>query len=380
MRKSVLLATLGVVLGLLVPATAGATDRTVEPRVVGGSQSAIAQYPWQAAVVESSAKAPGQNAHERQFCGGSLIAPQIVITAAHCVHDNDPDCNSFVSCLLHDPNGDHTRKVDPDDIDVVLGRTTLSDGSSGEEAPVQGLVEQGNFDPAYGSHGLPNYDVAYLVLASPASAPVIKIAGTDEDALWDPESWVEISGWGSTSETGDTVDTLRSAAVPVTADSTCADEYGDDYDPSTMVCAGFEGGGVDTCYGDSGGPLQAPLDGGGYRLVGITSWGGGCAEPGFAGVYTRVAGPAMRNLIQDDVSNIEASYGLDSNESIFGSAGVPRYPTPRPPATSSPTPPSTVSPAPPAAQKADPYGKCRPLRNKKKRRRCVQRVRRSLTR
>jgi hypothetical protein len=88
----------------------------------------------------------------------------------------------------------------------------------------------------------------------------------------------------------------------------------------------------------------------------------------------------MRNLIQDDVSNIEASYGLDSNESIFGSAGVPRYPTPRPPATSSPTPPSTVSPAPPAAQKADPYGKCRPLRNKKKRRRCVQRVRRSLTR
>ena len=109
-----------------------------------------------------------------------MIAPQIVITAAHCVDDNDPDCNSPAACLADDPNGDGTRKVDPDDVDVVLGRTTLSDSSSGEEIPVQAVGMQSNFAPNYGS-GAPSYDVAYLVLTSPASEPTIKIAGTDEN-------------------------------------------------------------------------------------------------------------------------------------------------------------------------------------------------------
>ena len=309
-----------------------------------------------------------------------------MITAGHCVDNNDPDCNSPAACLANDPNGDGTQKVDADDVDVVLGRTTLSDSSSGEEIPVQAVATQSNFDPNHGT-GIPSYDVAYLVLASPASEPTIQIAGTDENALWAPQSWVEVSGWGSTSETGGTVDTLRSAAVPVTDDSTCASEYGSNFDPTTMVCAGFQSGGVDTCYGDSGGPMQAPIDGGGYRLVGITSWGKGCAEPNFAGVYTRVAGPTMANLIQSDVSNLETTYGLDSTQSIFGTGGVPRYSTPPPPSTSDPVPPDSPgppdspnpAPAAPTTQKADPYAKCKFARTNKKRRRCNQRIRRGLS-
>src|SRR5215203_3131243 len=78
---------------------------------------------------------------------------------------------------------------------------------------------------------------------------------------------------------------LRAASVPVVADATCGSSgvYDTDFDPATMVCAGYPEGGVDSCSGDSGGPLASALEGGGYRLVGITSWGEGCglsAAPG----------------------------------------------------------------------------------------------------
>ena len=250
---------LGAVLALASPVASLAAGQRAQPRVVGGSDATIAQYPWQAAVAISPAKAPGEDAHQRQFCGGSLITSRIVITAAHCVYHRDPDCNSDASCETGDPNGDGTRKADPDDIDVVLSRTTLSNPEEGEEVPVESVTYQDHYDPTFGSSGIPSVDVAYLVLAAPASEPTIQIAGTDEAGLWAPGSNVEISGWGSTSETGDTVDTLQAATVPMTSDATCAEEYGSNFDPDTMVCAGYQDGGVDTCYGDSGGPLEAPL-------------------------------------------------------------------------------------------------------------------------
>ena len=136
----------------------------------------------------------------------------------------------------------------------------------------------------------------------------IQIAGTDEGALWDAGSPVDISGWGSTSESGEHRWTRSAAAtVNVVPDSTCSGDYGTDFDSTTMVCAGFQTGGVDTCSGDSGGPLQAPLGGGGYRLVGITGWGDGCAEPGCAGRLHARRRPTMRSLIASDV----ASLGVD---------------------------------------------------------------------
>ena len=360
-------------LALVSPASsAAAGGPAVHPRIVGGSESTIAQYPWQAALVISSAKAPYQDAHQRQFCGGSLLTSRIVITAAHCVYHRDPDCNSDVACQTGDPNGDGTQKADPDDVDVVLSRTTMSNAEEGEELPVEAVSIQDSYDPAYGSSGIPNFDVAYLVLAAPAAEPSIKIAGTDESGLWAPGSTVEISGWGSASETGDTVDTLRAAAVPMTSDSTCANEYGSNFDPSAMVCAGFPEGGIDTCYGDSGGPLEAPLGDGAYRLVGITSWGRGCAEPGYAGVYTRIAGSTLASLVQADVSDLDITYGLDPSEPIFGSGGPPRIP---PPPKSIPLPPSAPAAVAPAALAPDRYGKCRRAKTKRKRRHCTKRVR-----
>src|SRR5262249_8390535 len=197
-----------------------------------------------------------------------------------------------------------------------------------------------------------------------------KIAGADETSLWAPGSPVDISGWGTTSETSNTTsDTLRAATVGVIADSFCANPgvYGSDFDPGTMLCAGLTGGGVDTCSGDSGGPLEAPLSSGDYRLVGITGWGTGCAEPNAPGVYTRVAGQTMRSLVASDVGDLETTYGLDASQPIFGSGGQGRSSTPGSGSTSKKTSEHK--------QGSDPLAKCKRIHNKKQRRICIKRGR-----
>jgi trypsin len=355
-RRSVLLGTLAA-MALLIPASAGAhAQGSVQPRIVGGGPVSISQYPWQAAVVLTGSG----NAHQRQFCGGELVTSRIVMTAGHCVFDTDPDCSS-VLCALHDPGGDGTPKIDPNNVDVVLGRTTLSNSSEGAEVGIIGVAYQSNFDGNYQGDGVPRFDVGYLVLNGPSAQPQIKIAREDEGALWDAGSPVEISGWGSTSactvSCGSTSDTLRAATVNVVSDQECDADYNPDFDGNTMVCASAPS--TDTCAGDSGGPLEAPVGAGVYRLVGITGWGDGCAQPNAPGVYTRVAGPTMRSLIGSDVAAIESQFGLPA-ESPFAST-----------ATAAATKSKST---------AHPFAKCRRIRDKKKRRRCVKKVRRKLQR
>ena len=365
-------------LALALAAPAAASAQTVEPKVIGGTQTTIDTYPWQAAVVYSQAQKPGKNAYQRQFCGGSLITSRIVITAAHCVFgtspSTDPDCN-ILSCALSDPGGDNTVRIDPVDVSVVLGRTTLTNTSQGEEIPVQDVSYRPDFDEDAFTH-----DVAYLVLSAPSAQTQIRIAGDDESALWDPGSYVEVSGWGATIEGGNTVDTLRSATVQMISDSTCGDPdiYGSEFDPATMVCAGFLAGGVDTCAGDSGGPLEAPLEGGGDRLIGNTSWGDGCAEPNAPGVYSRVAEAAFRATIESDVAALEDANLIDPHESIVGSGGLPRSGFPPPPGdtgggTLSGAGTDTATP-----RTVDRFAKCKRLRTIKKRKRCNRRVRATL--
>jgi secreted trypsin-like serine protease len=342
----------------LLTVVPSANAQSPEPRVVGGSPTTIDQYPWQAAVVFDPSKAAG-NAHDRQFCGGSVVTTYIVLTAAHCIEDTDPD------------NG---TSLDPTDVNVVLGRTTLSNAGQGTEHDVQ-IVD---FDPNFDPNSLEN-DVGYLVLSTalPQPQPTIDIAGSDEGAVWAPGVVVDISGWGSTFFGGDTEDTLRAASVPIVSDTTCGSVlvYGSDFDQGTMVCAGYMEGGVDTCQGDSGGPLESPLEDGDYRLVGITSWGIGCALPNKPGVYTRVAGDTLRPTVASKIFDLETAVGL-VHENVIGSGGQPKNGTapPQPaPSGSGDSAGTAVTVTP-----RDPFAKCRKLKSKPKKRRCNRKVRAAL--
>jgi hypothetical protein len=342
MRRAGLTVLGALVVALLVPAGAAAQSKgDVQPKVVGGHAASITQYPWQAAVFVDG----------EQICGGSLLTSRIGITAAHCVFDTDPDCPLICNSLTDPPPGDGTSRLDADDVSVMLGSTRLD----GPQTPVVGVSYRSNYNPDFNSPEVPQFDVGYLVLSSGSAQTPIKIADTDEGALWDPGSPVDITGWGDTSESGGAPFALRAATVQVIDDGTCSSDYGGDFDPTTMICAGFQSGGVDTCAGDSGGPLEAPQSAGGYRLVGITSWGEGCAEPGFPGIYTRVADTTLSPLIASDVASLESQFGL-SHEPIFGSAAA------------------TTS----GESAKKPFAKCKRIRNKKKRKRCVKKVKKKV--
>jgi secreted trypsin-like serine protease len=381
-----------IVLAAIAPAAQAAGD--VQPRVVGGQATTIGEYPWQGAVVFAPT-APGRNgknAFQRHFCGGSLVTSRIVLTAGHCVFNTDPDCGEWspppelpCTLLTDPPPGDGTARIDPDDVDVVLGRATLSDGKSGVEHAVQAVGLQSGYQ-----HGPPpKKDVGYLVLEAPGSSQQpIDIAGPDETAagVWAPGVFAEVSGWGSTSQdnpndgippsaTYTPSDALRAASVPIIADSTCGSSgvYGTAFQAATMVCAGYLGGAIDTCYGDSGGPLQAGLADGSYRLVGITSWGEGCAYTNAPGVYARVAEAALRDAIVARVNQFESDLGLP-DEQIVGSggqpgSGAPKYP---PPASSGGGPAASppVTFAAPTAAPSDAFAKCKKKKTKKARKRC----------
>ncbi len=299
---------IGVLLALAIPATATAKDAS--PRIVGGGPTTIDSFPWQVAL----AVAPnGNSGFNRQFCGASLVAPTVAVTAAHCVFETTGPQGI---CL---PTDGFTTPASA--LATFTGRTNLS-SSEGAEIPVAEIYY---FEPGPGGTGVAQaqstgdkqglydcntsaWDVALLQLASPAPPPAspIKIAGPDETAAWAPGAIALASGWGALSEGGSFPEQLHSVQFNMLADSVCGAEaaYGTGFQPETMVCAGEPAGGKDTCQGDSGGPLVVPLNGGAARLVGDTSFGSGCARPGFPGVYGRVAADPMRSAIGNAVQSI----------------------------------------------------------------------------
>jgi len=161
----------------------------------------------------------------------------------------------------------------------------------GEKVPVRRVIVQPNYLANAG------YDISLLELATNSTTAPARVVGAGGGSLWSPGTLETIVGFGTTSEGGDTPDTLQQAQVPVTTDATCAGAYSD-FDPVTMLCAGFPQGGVDTCQGDSGGPLFGRDAAGALKVVGATSFGEGCARAGKPGVYARVGDTTLREWIR----------------------------------------------------------------------------------
>ena len=233
----------------------------------------------------------------------------------------------------------------------MLGSTTLD----GPQTPVVGVSYRSNYNPDFNSPDVPQFDVGYLVLSSGSAQTPIKIAGSDEGALWDPGSPVDIAGWGDTSESGSDAFALRAATVQTIDDGTCSSDYGGDFDPGTMICAGFQSGGVDTCAGDQRWPARGAAPGGRLPICRHHELGRGLRQPGFPGIYTRVADTTLSPLVASDVASLESQFGLP-HEAIFGSAAA------------------TTS----GESAKKPFAKCKRIRDKKKRKRCVKKVRKRL--
>jgi len=276
-----------------------AEDRS--SRIVGGTETTIALWPWQTAIAFGPSVLAGTG-FQRQFCGGSLVTPTFVITAAHCLFRN----GSFTNPLLYS---------------VITGRTTLSSGE-GQEIDFDTYfvpVDAGG-NPLYNPAEDDDFGFAIVRLSAPSGSPTVQIAGLDERATWAVGQPAFVTGWGATAEGSPTTDVLRVGRVAIVDDGTCINNYaavGGIVHAETMMCAGLPQGGVDSCQGDSGGPIVVPISGGGFRLVGDTSFGIGCARPEFPGVYARLADDPFRSVI------IGTFILTQTGINVIGSGGQP---------------------------------------------------------
>jgi len=245
---------------------ASPTPAAADSIVIGGYPVEISESPWTVAL-SSRDRFGGTRAG--QFCGGVVIAPSTVLTAAHCLSE----------AVLGAPPAR--------DLKVIADRTNLASGQ-GKEIPVRSIRVNPEYD-SYTNAG----DFGVLTLASPLpKSSVIRLAAAGDPA-YTPGTAAVVYGWGDTTGGGDYAQSLRAARLHVQPDAACARAYPGNSDGTyvagPMLCAGEPQGGRDACQGDSGGPLVAQ-----GRLIGLVSWGSGCGWAGDPGVYTRVSDVVRR--------------------------------------------------------------------------------------
>lgn len=230
-----------------------AASPTPSGLIVGGDLAARDEFPYIVSLQE------GFFGH---FCGGSLIASDWVLTAAHCAES-----------------------ADFSKVRVVAGLHSLDDTDGTETFRVSKVVVHPRFNP-----DTLDFDYALLKLNGKSGFQPAEVNNSPipipDDGGKGPV--VTIAGWGSTAEGGDISNDLLKINLPLVSAARCKVAFPGKI-TDEMLCAGYDDGKKDACQGDSGGPLILQSAKGTPVLAGVVSWGDGCAKPGKYGIYADVS-------------------------------------------------------------------------------------------
>ncbi|MBY5546544.1 trypsin-like serine protease [Rhizobium leguminosarum] len=284
-------------------------------RVIGGQTAKKGEWPWQVKIL---APDPEQRGRFGGHCGGSLISPRWILTAAHCVTSGRSGKQDlFARDLL-----------------IVEGKSKIDkviavDGPDKPGLAVEEVIIHEDFDRKVFAN-----DIALIKLSEPAKSKPAILASASDDEVEAAGHPTVVTGWGYTKADHGWDDKylpteLQEVELPIVPREDCRAAYRD----SSMrmnpidernVCAGYAKGGKDACQGDSGGPLVAQRPDKRWIQLGIVSWGAGCAEAEHYGVYTRVA--AFRDWIaaktDGDVPNVEGPAAGDHVASTTTGGGT----------------------------------------------------------
>ncbi|MFD3453040.1 trypsin-like serine protease [Streptomyces sp. NPDC058691] len=268
-------------------AASGSSSATIDPKIIGGTPTSMTTAPWMAQLWYDDDRGTADEGDDIGFfCGGTVVAPTKILTAAHCVsHYNW-----------------HAHGV------VLTGTAQLADTDGGTLSPVQRQWSH----PSYNASTIDN-DIAVLTLPDPVKAKPVPITTSNDTASYAAGTNAKVYGWGRTSSTSEDIsDVLRVATVPINSSATCSGFWGGDYIAGHMVCAGKPATGSDTgttasCNGDSGGPLIVN-----NKVVGVVSWGvENCVEAGAYSVFTKVSTYVGATYPRIDDANLNWDHNAD---------------------------------------------------------------------
>lgn len=261
-------------LAVIVYVAEGEVDDYVNRRIVGGRFAKRNEVPYQVAI--------RYRGGDLAFCGGTIVHENWVLTAAHCVY-----------------NKEGFTKV-PGRLEVVVGTHDLKNvqNTRSHSLNVKKIIVHGRYDTNSKGNDIAFLKVEGSLIVKQARNGIhsdkIPLAKKGEDAKYVGQP-ATVTGYGTTMEDGSASPELKTVDVTVLSNDKCRGYSG--YDEILMLCAGVPEGGKDSCQGDSGGPLIHKDRMGYSTLIGVVSFGGGCARAGSPGVYARAA--TYNSLLQE---------------------------------------------------------------------------------